>query len=56
MYVIHWPMYKSCTIHNALDIDAIYNLKHNLTDSFTTKFNAKYPWLPIMTKQHECIL
>jgi hypothetical protein len=32
--------------------------KHNLiqTDSFTTKLNAKFPWPPIMPKQHEYIL
>jgi hypothetical protein len=46
---------------NALDIDAIYNLKlgktsPNSTDSFTTKLNAKFPWPPIMPKQHECLL
>jgi hypothetical protein len=43
----------SKTDNNALDIDAIYNLKlrkilPNSTDSFTTKLNAKFPWPPIM--------
>jgi hypothetical protein len=42
--------------NDALDIDAIYNLKLNSTDSFTTKLNAKFPWPPIMPKQRECIL
>jgi hypothetical protein len=52
----------SKTDNNALDIDAIYNLKlrktkPNSTDSFTTtKLNAKFPWPPIMPKQRECIL
>jgi hypothetical protein len=51
----------SKTDNNALDIDAIYNLKlrkieSNSTDSFTTKLNAKLPWSPIMPKQRECIL
>jgi hypothetical protein len=44
------------TDNNALDIDAIYNLKFNSTDSFTTKLNAKFPWPPIMSKQRERIL
>jgi hypothetical protein len=48
----------SKTDNNALDIDAIYNLKlrktqPNLTDIFTTKLNAKWP--PIMPKQRERI-
>jgi hypothetical protein len=46
----------SKTDNNALDIDAIYNLKFtqtqsNPTDSFTTKLNAKFPWPPIMPSQ-----
>jgi hypothetical protein len=48
----------SKTDNNALDIDAIYNLKlrktlRNSTDSFTTKLNAKFPRPPIMPKQRE---
>jgi hypothetical protein len=51
----------SKTDNNALDIDAIYNLKFRKTspistNSFTTKSNAKFPWPPIMPKQRECIL
>jgi hypothetical protein len=49
----------SKTDNNALDIDAIYNLKLRKTQpnsSFTTKLNAKFPWPPIMPKQCECIL
>jgi hypothetical protein len=47
---------SSKTDNNALDIDAIYNLKlrktkPNSTDSFTTKLNAKFPWPPIISKQ-----
>jgi hypothetical protein len=42
--------------NNALDIDAIYNLKFNSTDSFTTKLNEKFPRPPIMSKQRERIL
>jgi hypothetical protein len=50
----------SKTDNNALDIDAIYNLKlrkalPNSTDSSTTKLNAKYSWPPII-KRGECIL
>jgi hypothetical protein len=46
----------------SLDIDAIYNLKlrktqPNSTNSCSsTKLNAKFPWLPILPKQRECIL
>jgi hypothetical protein len=41
------------TDNNALDIDAVYNLKlrktqPNSTDSVTTKLNATFPWPPIM--------
>jgi hypothetical protein len=49
----------SKTGNNALDIDAIYNLKlrkPNSNDSFTTKLNANFPWPLIMPKQRECIL
>jgi hypothetical protein len=51
----------SKTDNDALDMEAIYNLKlrkteSNSVDSFTTKLNAKFPWLPIMPKQRECIL
>jgi hypothetical protein len=50
----------SKTGNNALDIDAIYNLKlgkHNLIQqSFTTKLNTKFPWPPIVLKERECIL
>ncbi|CAH1380721.1 unnamed protein product [Tenebrio molitor] len=35
------------TDNNALDIDAVYNLKLRKT-YFTTKLNAKFPWPPIM--------
>jgi hypothetical protein len=45
----------SKTDNNALDIDAIYNLKLRKTYSFTTKLNAKFPWPPIMPKQRKCI-
>jgi hypothetical protein len=45
----------SRTDNNALDIDAIYNLKLRKTDSLTTKLNAKFP-CPAMPKQRECIL
>jgi hypothetical protein len=45
----------SRTDNNALDIDAIYNLKLRKTDSLTIKLNAKFPW-PAMPKQRECIL
>jgi hypothetical protein len=38
----------SKTDNNALDIDAIYNLK-------LTKFNTKFPWPPIIPKQRESI-
>jgi hypothetical protein len=39
----------SKTNNNALNFDAIYNLKFrktpsNSTDSFTTKLNAKFSW------------
>jgi hypothetical protein len=66
--LLNFPRYLSIlllqtskTDNNALDIDAIYNLKlrktePNSTDSFTTKLNAKFPWPPIMPKQRECIL
>jgi hypothetical protein len=49
----------SKTDNNALDIDAIYNLKIRKsasTDSFTTKLNAKFPCLPLCQKKRECIL
>jgi hypothetical protein len=51
----------SKTDNNALDIDAIYNLKlrktlPNSTDSFTTKLNTKFQWPLIMPTQRECIL
>jgi hypothetical protein len=51
---------NSKTDNNALDIDAIYNLKlkkkHNLIQHFITKLNVKCPWPTIMPKQRECIL
>jgi hypothetical protein len=51
----------SKTDHNALGVNAIYNLKlrktyPNSTDSFISKLNAKFPWPPIMPKQRKCIL
>jgi hypothetical protein len=41
----------SKTDNNALDIDALSNLKltktyHNSTDYFTAKLNANFPWPP----------
>jgi hypothetical protein len=66
--LLNFPRYLSIlllltskTDNNALDIDAIYNLKFretspNSTDSFTTKLTATFPWPPIMPKQRECIL
>jgi hypothetical protein len=50
-------MQTSKTDNNALDIDVIYHLnleKHNLIQQ--TKLSAKFPWPPIMPKQHEWIL
>jgi hypothetical protein len=60
----NFPRYllqTSKTDNNALDVDAIYNLRlrktqPNSADSFTIKLNAKFPWPSIMPKQRECIL
>jgi hypothetical protein len=56
---VHGELSK--TDKNALDIDAIYNLKlrkrqPKSTDGFTTDLNAKFPWPPIVPTQRECIL
>jgi hypothetical protein len=48
----------SKTDNNALDNDAVYNLKlrktsPNSTDSFTANLNALFPWPPLMPKHRE---
>jgi hypothetical protein len=51
----------SKTDDNALDNDAVYNLKlrktkPNSTDSFTANLNTLFPWPPLMPKHRECYI
>jgi hypothetical protein len=54
----YFILQTSKTDNNALDNDAVYNLKlrktsPNSTDSFTANLNALFPWPPLMPKHRQ---